>query len=306
MRLRGAAILGAVLLSTAPALAQPSKEARAEALFKEGTKLLEDGKYGPACEKLAESRTLAVGVGVTLYLADCYESSGKPALAIETFRAAEQLARTRRDKRADVAQARAAELEAKTPSVTFEVTEIAGLTLSVDDVDLPKSAWSAPRWVDPGRHVVRASAPGHAPLEKSLDFTTARVVIVVDLRAETLPPSTAKTNHDAPTEAPAPRSTQKTIGAALAIVGLVGVGVGGVTGGLAISKQSESNEGHCEGNRCDAEGLALRDDGLTMASISTVGFIAGAALLAGGVVLYLTAPSPKTTAIGPRGLAVRF
>ena len=47
--------------------------ARAEALFNAGRALVEGGRYADACAKFAESKRLAPGLGVTLYLADCYE-----------------------------------------------------------------------------------------------------------------------------------------------------------------------------------------------------------------------------------------
>src|SRR5580692_9240289 len=92
----------------APAEAPPTAPAagevgNAEALFDEARDLRDAGHYAEACPKFAESRGLANGVGVTLYLADCYEKVGKTQSAWTEFRNAEKLARDKGDKRADVA-----------------------------------------------------------------------------------------------------------------------------------------------------------------------------------------------------------
>ena len=69
----------------------------------------------------AESKRLAPGLGVTLYLADCYERIGRTASAWTEFKAAEGLARARSDQRAEVARALAQALEPKLERVTIVV-----------------------------------------------------------------------------------------------------------------------------------------------------------------------------------------
>ncbi|EYF05000.1 Hypothetical protein CAP_3590 [Chondromyces apiculatus DSM 436] len=63
-----------------------------------------------------------------------------------------------------------------------------------------------------------------------------------------------------------------------------------------MGSQSESNDGHCDdANRCDPTGRQLREDASGAGDVSTVLFIVGGAVLAGGVVLFATAPSPTKT-----------
>ncbi len=87
--------------------------ARADALFNAAKALTDAGQYADACAKYAESKRLAPGLGVSMYLADCYEHIGRTASAWTEFRAAEGLARARNDKRADVARKHAQALEPK-------------------------------------------------------------------------------------------------------------------------------------------------------------------------------------------------
>jgi hypothetical protein len=73
-------------------------------------------------------------------------------------------------------------------------------------------------------------------------------------------------------------------------VGAVGVGVGGVLGGLALSTKAQSNaEGHCfANNRCDATGITLRERAGGFADAATGMLIGGGVVLAGGAVVLLT------------------
>jgi serine/threonine-protein kinase len=73
--------------------------------------------------------------------------------------------------------------------------------------------------------------------------------------------------------------------------GVVAVGVGGVFGLEAISKNSDSKANGCNGNVCNAAGFATRHDAQTDATISDVLMGVGAAALVGGVVLWIIAPS---------------
>jgi hypothetical protein len=55
--------------------------------------------------------------------------------------------------------------------------------------------------------------------------------------------------------------------------GVAALGVGLVTGALALSKKSTVKE-HCDANKqCDSDGLAAADSGKTFSTISTVAFV---------------------------------
>jgi hypothetical protein len=81
-------------------------------------------------------------------------------------------------------------------------------------------------------------------------------------------------------------STQRWVGVALGAVGLVGAGVGGGFGLAAMSNAHTANDS-CDGNACTSQGgvdaahAARRD-----ATISTIGFGAGSALLLTGAALF--------------------
>jgi hypothetical protein len=84
--------------------------------------------------------------------------------------------------------------------------------------------------------------------------------------------------------------------------GVVGVGLGAFFGLRAQSKNDDSLA-LCrpdDPSRCTAEGKSLRDDAAGAATVSTIGFVAGGALLAGGVVLLLTAPGAEEPRVAAR------
>jgi hypothetical protein len=90
-------------------------------------------------------------------------------------------------------------------------------------------------------------------------------------------------------------------------VGAAGLAVGAIFGLTAMSKANEATNDGCHGSICTgngsptlaAQGVKASKDGLTDATISTAGFIAGGVLAAAGVVLVLTAPSGKSVHASP-------
>ena len=93
------------------------------------------------------------------------------------------------------------------------------------------------------------------------------------------------------------RSWQRSSGLVIAGVGAAGVVTGAVLGVAAHQRNQESLD-RCrpeESNTCTPDGKRLRDESLDLAGASTIAFIAGGALLTGGVVLYVTAPSANRT-----------
>lgn len=77
-------------------------------------------------------------------------------------------------------------------------------------------------------------------------------------------------------------------------VGVVGLGVGGVFGLSAIGKNRDADR-LCDGPACREErALALTDQARDAATVSTVCFVAGGVLVAGGLGAFLLAPSGRS------------
>jgi hypothetical protein len=92
-------------------------------------------------------------------------------------------------------------------------------------------------------------------------------------------------------------SSTRTIGYAVAGVGLVGVGVGAVTGLLAIGKNNDAKR-LCPTERCASqEGIDANASARSMGTVSTIGFVAGGVALAAGAVLVFTGGPSKESAL---------
>src|SRR5579872_1852624 len=168
-RATGVAVLALVLGPTGAARAQTTDVARAETLFNAAKALLDAGQYVDACTKFAESKRLAPGLGVTLYLADCYERIGRTASAWAEFRSAEGLARERSDKRVDLARARAQALEGKLDRLTVSVAPTvpqAGLQVLRDGAVVPPEEWGSrsrsTRATTPWSSLLRGTPPARS------------------------------------------------------------------------------------------------------------------------------------------------
>src|SRR5262245_23491607 len=75
-------VAAAIAAHTTPAGAQ---RADAETLFREGKRLLKEGKIAAACDKLDASERLEPSAGTELNIADCREKNGQLATAWAMF-----------------------------------------------------------------------------------------------------------------------------------------------------------------------------------------------------------------------------
>jgi hypothetical protein len=267
--------------------APPTKDgARAEQLFGEGTKLLDEKRYADALPKLLESQRLGPGIGVTMYLGDCYEGLGRTAKALALFREAEQMARAKKDPRESVARGRIDELVPRVPSVIVRVATPAesDLSVSIDDDPLDAARWGQQLELDPGPHVLHATS-SERRWELAFDAPPqmATTILTVPLRSEPTPAPAVT--------ARAPTSDRRPLaiaGFAQMTTGVLVLGTGLLFGVLAIEKQKDSyDNGRCDSSaHCDSAGLALRHDGLVAARVSTVLVSVGLVLAASGAVCY--------------------
>src|SRR3974390_2743685 len=144
-----------------PARAQDNSAA-VQALFDEGKKLAAAGDYAHACPKFLSSYNLEHRVGTLLNLADCYEKTGRIASAGARFVEARTLAqRNNQPERADYAKQHADALEPKLSRLTISVAQpAAGQQVMRDGTPVDAGVFGVAVPVDPGDHVVEASAPG--------------------------------------------------------------------------------------------------------------------------------------------------
>jgi len=308
----GAALMAALASRDVYAQASGDKAA-AEALFQAGRDLMSKGQFAEACGKLEASQRLDAGLGTLLYLADCYEKANRLASAWATFHEAESIAMGRSDSsRADIARQRYTAIEPKLSKLWIKVTDGNPTNIEVmrDGAPVPRESWDVALPTDAGDHMIEAKAPGHAPWSTKVTVAgeaanvPVQVPVLQEVKEEPKPaPTVATTMPAAPADSGQSGSggTQKVIGLVMGGVGVVGLGLSTVFTLKAKSKNDQSKEnGHCpnDPNVCDQTGTDLRNDARNAAKTATAFGIAGGVLLAGGVVVFLTAPSRKKTDTG--------
>lgn len=304
--------LAAALAVPAVASAQGSNQAAAEVLFDEGKKLMASGQYAQACAKLAESQRLDPGAGTLLNLAACYERDGKTATAWATYKETIAAAdKSGRKEWAAAAQKRVKALEPTLSKLTIAAPDAAktpGLVIKRDGAVIHAAELGLAIPVDPGKHSIEAAAPDKKTFTTSVDLgakadTQTVTVPVLEAGAPAAvavvpaggaaAPAPAQDAPVAPADSGTspPGRTARILGLGLAGAGVVAIGVGAVFG-LRASSSNDDAKANCNADqsRCNSAGLAQVDDARSAATVSTIGFVAGAALVAGGAVLYFTSP----------------
>ena len=307
--------VGVSLPAQAFAEAGAAQKAAAESLFDDALKAMKSGHFSEACPKLEESERIDPAIGTLLYLAECYEKSGRTASAWATFREAASAAQAQGEtERTRVAAARADRLQPNLSKLTLKVApetaQIPGLRVTRDNVPLAKALFGVAIPVDPGKYHIVASADGYQSHEAEIEVSgngDSKSLEIPALAVSTTPPAASPApvasaatppESSIPPRNPEPPpsggpSALRTAAYVTGALGIVGLGVGSYFGVKAISKNSDAKD-HCPGgNTCnDPRGESLTKDAQRAATVSNITIGVGAALVVAGVVLYVTS-APK-------------
>ena len=304
-----------------------AQSAAAEALFREGRRLIKDGKLDAGCAKLEASDKLESSVGTLLNLGDCREKQGKPASAWAAFRKAEAMARRAgNDKRREQeARRRASKLEPQLASITVQVGPRGrgdGITIKRDGELLDPDVWGTAIVVDPGSHTIVAEAPGKKPWRSDVALGKGgkRYVVVPTLEAApearpivTAPPPPAPAPVVVTTAPEPPRATTTIVQPtwnstrqAAVIIGIVGVGAlgAGAYFGAHAKDLENRSDAICPTSECaDAGALKLNSDAQSAALRANILFVAGGAAAAAATIMWFAgkpeAETIVTPAVGP-------
>jgi hypothetical protein len=233
--------------------------------------------------RLTEARGVALQVTKMLP-----QQSEPPAFAKARAKAAQMLAR----------------LDARIPAVEIVVLGLASGIEPEVDVDLarlPRAALASPVQLDPGRHAITATAPGHASTTTSVTLAEGdRRRIELALRPE----GDARAAADGGGDRARGMSPLAYAGFGVGAAGLV---VGGVTGWLTISKSRELEEA-CGGTVCPTGYERDLDSARRMSQVSNVSFAVGAVGLTVGVLALFTgdADAERSSRSGPPATAIRL
>jgi hypothetical protein len=330
-----AAGLGLALVPATARAQQPGEAiAAATALFQQARDLVKLGRYAEACPKLAESQRLDPKLGTLLNLAVCHEKQGRTATAWAEYTSAAGIARREGQKeREDFAREQGAALEKNLSRVILQpAAPEPGLRVTLDEQTMAGPALGTPLPIDPGKHVVAASAPGKRAWSKEIDVPTQKADVPVEIPAlEAVPEPPPEPPPPAPSPVPAPapvlvapppfvpapappvRNDAVVLMATGFGVGALGLIVGALTGVVVLSQASTIRAQCNPQNQCASGQAGSIHSADTLANVSNVSFalgVAGAGVGVIGLVLRSRDQAPRTglsvtPIVGPGAVGLR-
>lgn len=265
---------------------------QADQLFKRGQKLLAEKRYAEACAAFEDSDRLDPEIGAKLNIARCYQEWGKLATAWRWYTDAEQMASKAGDKRTPKIHALVEELDRDVPRLTLVLPADAvtdHLAIQLDGAPLALATVRDERRVDPGPHKITILVDGE-PQTRTIPVQRGdrtKVALEVPVRPRTQRAATPQAVAD-------PGRSRRLIGLGVSGAGVVAAGVAGIATLRARSDYDHALHGYCNDatDMCDPTGLSRTHSARHRANIATVVTVLGGAAVAGGLVLYFTAPDP--------------
>jgi len=315
--------------TASPIFAADEDRAVALDLFEQGRALFKSGSYAAALTQFEAARKLMRTFGILLNIAECQEKLGRTASAWTTWREARAVAsESQRVDDERMASERQKVLEASLSRLTVIVppgSDIPDLEIRRDGTVLPREGWGRPIAVDPGSHVIEASAPGRksrtlrmsvqangdsrsfsvSPLEADPEARPPPVASPATLAAPP-PPTTAL-----PANPRQPLGDDGSTGSGQRLAGWIvgGLGMAAVGTGIAfaIVGQGQHNDAvatDLAGNVPQAQ--TMESNANTTKTLGYITLAGGGAFVLTGLVLVLSAPTFRSTPISASPSATFF
>ena len=326
---RLALVVGIVLPITAWGQASP----QAEALFRDGKRLMKEGKLAEACAAFEGSERAEHNVATLLSLADCREKNHQYASAWALFLQADSQTRSDPSKATlnVTAKNRARALEPKLSYLTINVPDesrIPELVVSRDGAPVDPAEWNRSIPADGGSHVIAGKAPGHESWSTTVTLRPEGDKQSVEVpKFKALPEIINKPVRDErgyaeglqPMIEPNPYTPRRKVAIGVAAGGVV---IGGVAIGLGISASSLHSDAlaTCPPSACSPQNAADAHDknksAMHRALYANIGYGAAVLAVGTGVALWVlgkpeapSKPEAAEVAIAPQvgqvnGLAV--
>jgi hypothetical protein len=213
------------------------------------------------------------------------------------------------------------DVNAAVPTLVLAVKDRAGRDLSevrvtADGETVAEHLDGSALSIDPGPHEFTFTAAGAPPLTETIILHEGEkdrretLTLAIGTAPAPATPVSSGTSPQGP-EGSTPQGVgkaQRALGLVTGGIGVAGLAVGGVFGALASSSWKTAQRECPDHTGCSAQAINDRSHAVTDATVSTVGFIAGGVLLAGGLTLYFTAPRADSPRVGlearPGGFAV--
>lgn len=300
-------VISSLLVVGAPVHAAPSPADKelAKTLYQQAAADMERGAYDRACPQFEAALKLdPEHIRTAMTLGMCEDHWGRLVQAQSHFDYARALAvaQAATEKVTEI-DALLADLKPRIPKLRIVVpdklAEARDLSILRNGTSVARDAWGKDVAVDPGAQTIEASIPRRGVWRTTVRIESGQTAAVTIVLAEGI----SSSSKDGPEARPIGRT-----------LGFIGIGLGGaslltggVLGGLAISKNNASNDGHCRpDDYCDALGAALRLDAIAYGNASTALFIVGGVLATGGIVLVATSPAQRTPTVATNPFRMRI
>ncbi len=214
--------------------------------------------------------------------------------------------------------ARVSATEVSIPTVVFEAKDAAGAELfevkvRMDGDLLAEKLLGAALLVEPGQHTFTFETEGRPIVQKKIlilegeKLRRERVVFEATVAPKALaspPVALAKSEALVPTQQPPvakpPFGKARILSLVLGSVGVAATGVGVAYGLIAMSRR-DSAKAICSTDQCsDHRGSDRWNQALSAGNVSTGAFVIGAAGIASGVIVWLSAKPSADGALGPQ------
>ncbi|MBX3191199.1 MAG: hypothetical protein KF819_29650 [Labilithrix sp.] len=277
----------------------------ARQLYNQGMQLRDAGDMRGAIEKFRAAHALGNTPITGIELCKAHAALGQPVEAREICLGVARIpplaGETSRSQDARNDAARIAE-DVK-PRIASVRLHIAGVpqgrepTVTVDGAPVPVAALREPRALNPGQHQITARVGAGAETRAVVDVKEGEnkeLQLTVQAPAEEpiAPPGGGY-------ERPAPRDKSNGLAIAGFVVGGIGVGVGAVSGIVAMSSESDLAK-TCTDKICGPQDHDALDRARTWGTVSTAAFVIGAIGLVVGVTAVLTSPKSSSAALAPK------
>ncbi len=294
-----------VLPGTASAQRSAGDIETARQLYNQGVELRDKGDMKGALEKLRASHALGNTPITGVELCKTHAALSQPVEAREVCLGVGRIpplsGETARSQEARTEAARLA--EEQRPKIAMVRLRITGVpqgrepTVIVDGAAVPLAALGELRAVNPGHHELSARIGSGPETRSQLDIAPGETKDIT-LPVTAPPPDALPPPGGAPYQGDQPRQKEHSNGLAIAgfVVGGVAVGIGAVTGIVALSGKSDLDD-KCADKICGRADHDALDSAKKWGTVSTVSFIVGGIGLIVGLTATLAAPRSSSGAL---------
>jgi hypothetical protein len=317
------AVIAASLFQARARAQDDATRAMARQLGAEGLEAFQANEFAAAELKLDRAFRLYATPTLGLWSARAREKAGHWVEAAERMREAMRASADAGDTATQRAAQRDAELELnallpRIPSLTLELrnAELAETSVTLDGIALPREAIGLARPTNPGKHALVAVSGGER-VESTLQLAEAehKQLPLVFQAARVATSAEPVAAPQLAAASPQPMSDNANSASVLRPISYVamGVGIAGLATGVVAMLLANSNRAGCtdENGALFCATDSQTDKYNSYRTISTVGVYAGGALLVGGLVMWLVAPSVEARpssglsfSVGPGELAL--